>query len=102
MKKYTSGLILLVIGLIAIAHPGWTEEKRKTNRYSGVVQEVSVKEKTISAGRENRSIAMLFDASKATFTNIKGLRDLKPGDKVVIEYDAMRGQTIAITVTREP
>lgn len=101
MKKYSTALILLLVCLIALAHPVSAEDKRKTNRYSGVVQEVNVKEGTIAAGKENRNIAMLFDASKATFTNSKGLQDLKPGDKVVIEYDAVLGRTIAITVTRE-
>ncbi|MEK6700076.1 MAG: hypothetical protein AABZ10_13675 [Nitrospirota bacterium] len=101
MKKYTICLIFLFISAIIASNPAFAEEKRKTSRYSGIAQEVNVKAKTIVLGKENRDIAMLFDAAKATFTNVKGLQDLKRGDRVVIEYDAMGGRTIAVTVMKE-
>jgi uncharacterized membrane protein len=101
MKKYNIGLILVFIGILVFSSTGFTEEKRKTLRYSGIVQEVSVKDKTIVVGREKKALAMLFDAANASFANVKDLQDLKAGDRVVIDYDAERGKTIAVTVTKE-
>ncbi|HLE42247.1 MAG TPA: hypothetical protein VI956_12165 [Nitrospirota bacterium] len=101
MKKHTICMILLFTGIIVVLSPTFAEEKRKTSRYSGVVQEVNVGAKTLTVAKEKRSLAMLFYAANAAFTNIKGLQELKPGDKVVVEYDAREGKTIAVTVTME-
>lgn len=101
MKKITFGLIILLAALLLVAGQVFGEGDRKTSSYAGIVHEVNVEKKTIVAGKEDRNIAMLFDASKATFTNATGLEDLQRGDKVVIEYDAIRGHTFAVTVTRE-
>ncbi len=101
MKKYTIGLIFLFISVIIVSNPAFAEEKRKTNRYSGTVQEVDAKAKTIVVNKENQNLGMLFEAENPTFENLKGLEDLKRGDRVVIEYDAKQGKTIAVTVTKE-
>ncbi|HAS55100.1 MAG: hypothetical protein A2X56_01700 [Nitrospirae bacterium GWC2_57_13] len=102
MKNFTRGLILIFVGTIVSSSPGFAEEKRKTIRYAGVVQDVNTRDKTIVVGKEKKSLAMLFDAANAAFLNVEGLQDLKVGDRVVIDYDAERGKTIAITVTKEP
>ena len=101
MKKALMGCILAVIGIIIIANTGVAEEKRKTLDYHGIVQEVDVKAKTITVAREKLDLAMLFDAAHTAFKNVKGLDDLRSGDKVLISYDAIKGKTIAITLTRQ-
>jgi Cu/Ag efflux protein CusF len=100
MKKCTIGLILLFISVIIASSPAFSQDKRKTNRYSGTVQEVDVKAKTLVVNKENQNLGMLFEAKNPTFKNVKGLEDLKRGDRVVIEYDAKQGKTIAVTVTK--
>jgi hypothetical protein len=65
------------------------------------VQDVDPKAGTIVVGKERKNIGMLFNASKTVFTNITGLEDLKPGDKVVVEYDAKLGQTLAVSIAKE-
>ncbi len=102
MVKYLLSLMLLFSYLVVVVpSQAFTKDKRKTSRYSGVVQEVDRKAKTIFAGRENRNVGLLFEAGTSKFTNIKGLQDLKPGDKIVVEYDAVGGKTIAVTVRKE-
>lgn len=101
MEKLIVILIIIFTGLTIFVGSGLAEEKRKTSRYPGLVQEVDPKAKTIVVGKEGRNLAMLFTVSQTAFANIKGLQDLKPGDKVVVEYDAIRGETIAVSITKE-
>jgi Cu/Ag efflux protein CusF len=101
MKTAIIILILILTGLTVCIGSGLTAEKRKTSRYPGLVQDVDLKAETIVVGKERKNLGMLFHASKTIFTNIAGLKDLKPGDKVVVEYDAKLGQTIAVTITKE-
>lgn len=77
------------------------EQQRKTNTYSGIVHKVDVKKKIIVAGKPNSELAMSFEAAEAKFVDYKGLKDIKKGDKVLIEYDVKIGKTIAVTVTKE-
>jgi hypothetical protein len=95
-------LILFFTSLcVFLAGSGLAEEKQKTLRYTGVVREVNRKEKTLVAGKGNKSLGMLFHAENAIFRNIEGLQALKPGDAVVVEYDAKEGQTFAVSITKE-
>lgn len=97
----TPCLAILFLILSTFTNQVFGEEEKKTMHYDGIVHEISVDKQTIVVGREDRNIALLFDTSKTTFTNVKGLEDLKQGDTVGIEYEAVRGKTFAVTLTKE-
>lgn len=100
--KRLLGLILLSVTVIVLARSVSHAEERKTLEYSGVVQEVNARDKTlVAAKKENLDLGMLFDASKTGFTNVAGLQDLKPGDRIIVRYDAVKARAIAVTVTRK-
>lgn len=77
------------------------EQKRITSFYSGIVHKVSVKKKTLTVGKPNMDLGMLFDVSRSQFEGYKGLKEIKRGDKVSVEYDTKLARTIAIKVTKE-
>ena len=77
------------------------DQPRKTALYSGVVQEVDLKEKIVIVGKPKSELGMAFHASKAKLVGYKKLGDIKPGDKVKVEFDAMQSKTFAITITKE-
>lgn len=75
--------------------------ERKTLRYSGIVQEVNTKAMTLVVVKEGTDLGMLFDASRTHWKNVHGLADLRTGNRVVVEYDAVKARTIAVSVARE-
>ncbi len=77
------------------------EQPRKTALYSGVVQEVDLKEKIVMVGKPKSELGMAFHASEARLVGYKKLKDIKPGDKVKVEYDAIKARTFAVTITKE-
>jgi Cu/Ag efflux protein CusF len=77
------------------------EQPRKTALYSGVVQEVDLKEKIVMVGKPKSELGMAFHASEAKLVGYKKLKDIKPGDKVKVEFDAMKSKTFAVTITKE-
>jgi Cu/Ag efflux protein CusF len=77
------------------------EQPRKTALYSGVVQEMDLKEKIVMVGKPKSELGMAFHASKAKLVGYKKLKDIKPGDKVKVEYDAIKSRTFAVTITKE-
>jgi hypothetical protein len=86
--------------------PGMADQEkpgdaRKTALFHGIVGKVKLKAKTIEVMRENRDIGLLFDASKAKFRGYKSLKDVKVNDKVTVEYDVIKGQNIAVVITKE-
>ena len=100
MEKLIIVLTIIFTSLTIFVGSGLAEEKRKTSSYPGLVQEVDPKAGTIVVGKEGKTLGMLFIVSKTIFTNFKGLQDLKPGDKVVVEFDAKLGQTLAVSITK--
>lgn len=101
MRRYLIGFVFAVMSVIIVSNTGFTEEKRKTLAYSGIVQNIDVNAKTITVAKEKLDLAMLFDAAHTEYKNVKGLEDLKAGDKVVVDYDAIKGKTIAVTLTKK-
>jgi Cu/Ag efflux protein CusF len=77
------------------------EQPRKTALYSGVVQEVDLKEKIVMVGKPKSELGMAFHASEAKLVGYKKLKDIKPGDKVKVEFDAIKARTFAVTITKE-
>ena len=77
------------------------EQPRKTALYSGVVQEVDLKEKIVMVGKPKSELGMAFHASEAKLVGYKKLKDIKPGDKVKVEFDAIKSRTFAVTITKE-
>jgi Cu/Ag efflux protein CusF len=77
------------------------EQPRKTALYHGVVQEVDLKNKIVMAGKPKSELGMAFHASKAKLVGYKELKDIKPGDKVKVEFDAIKSKTYAVTITKE-
>ncbi len=77
------------------------DQPRKTSSYSGVVQEVDLKEKIVMVGKPKSELGMAFHSSEAKLVGYKKLKDIKPGDKVKVEYDAIKARTIAVTITKE-
>jgi uncharacterized OB-fold protein len=69
--------------------------------YHGVVQEVDLKQKIVMAGKPKSELGMAFHASDAKLVGYKTLTDIKPGDKVKIEFDAIKSRTFAVTITKE-
>jgi Cu/Ag efflux protein CusF len=76
-------------------------QPRKTALYQGVVQDVDLKNKIVVAGKPKSELGMAFHASKAKLVGYKKLKDIKPGDQVKVEYDAIKGETFAVTITKE-
>lgn len=77
-------------------------EKRKTSIYVGIVGKVDPKKKTIEVIKEKMDLGMLYEIKKETkFEGYKGLRNIKRGDRVKVEYDVIVGKAIALTVSRE-
>jgi Cu/Ag efflux protein CusF len=76
-------------------------QPRKTALYQGVVQEVDLDKKIVMAGKPKSELGMAFHATDARLVGYKTLKDIKPGDKVAIEFDAIKSKTIAITITKE-
>ena len=76
-------------------------QPRKTALYHGVVQEVDLKNKIVTAGKPKSELGMAFHASDAKLVGYKTLKDIKPGDKVKVEFDAIKSRTIAVTITKE-
>ena len=77
------------------------EQPRKTALYHGVVQEVDLKNKIVTAGKPKSELGMAFHASDAKLVGYKTLKDIKPGDKVKVEFDAIKAKTYAVTITKE-
>jgi hypothetical protein len=59
-----------------------------------------LKEKIVMVGKPKSELGMAFHAPKAKLVGYKKLGDIKPGDKVTVEYDAMRSMTFAVTITK--
>lgn len=76
-------------------------QPRKTALYHGVVQEVDLKKKIVTAGKPNSELGMAFHASDARLVGYKTLKDIKPGDKVKVEFDAIKSKTYAVSITKE-
>ena len=76
-------------------------QPRKTAVYQGVVQDVDLKEKIVTAGKPKSELGMAFHASDAKLVGYKTLKDIKPGDKVKVEFDAIKSRTFAVTITKE-
>ncbi len=77
------------------------EQPRKTAPYSGVVQAVDLKKKIVTVGNPKSELGLAFHASKAKLVGYKTLRDIKPGDKVKVEFDAIKSKTYAVSITKE-
>lgn len=77
------------------------DQPRKTALYQGVVRDVDLKEKIVVAGKPNSELGMAFHASQAKLAGYQKLEDIKPGDKVKIEFDAIKSKTFAVTITKE-
>ena len=76
-------------------------QPRKTAVYQGVVQEVDLKQKIVMAGKPKSELGMAFHASDAKLIGYKTLKDIKVGDKVKIDFDAIKSRTFAVTITKE-
>ncbi len=76
-------------------------QPRKTAPYSGVVQALDLKKKIVTVGKPNSELGLAFHASKAKLVGYKRLKDIKPGDKVKIEFDAIKSKTYAVSITKE-
>lgn len=76
-------------------------QPRKTAAYQGVVQDVDLKEKIVTVGKPKSELGMAFHASDAKLVGYKSLKDIKPGDKVKVEFDAIKSRTFAVTITKE-
>ena len=81
--------------------PAAQTQPRKTALYHGVVQEVDLEKKIVMAGKPKSELGMAFHASDAKLVGYKTLKDIKPGDKVKVEFDAIKSKTIAVTITKE-
>jgi hypothetical protein len=101
MRKRLIGVFMVCIGVLLAVNAGLAEEKRKTRTYTGIVQDVDQKTKTIIVNKPKQDLGMVFDVSNTLFENAKGLEGLTPGDNVVVEFDARLGKTIAVTITKE-
>ncbi len=77
------------------------EQPRKTALYSGVVQYVDLKKKIVTVGKPNSELGLAFYASNAKLVGYQRLKDIKPGDKVKVEFDAIKSKTYAVTITKE-
>ena len=76
-------------------------QPRKTAVYQGVVQEVDLTQKIVMAGKPKSELGMAFHASDAKLIGYKTLKDIKVGDKVKIDFDAIKSRTFAVTITKE-
>jgi len=74
---------------------------KKALVYPGTVQKVKPDLKVIEVRKENRALALAFDASQAKCKGFKDIKDLKYDDKVIIEYAVSGGKAVALTVTKK-
>lgn len=78
------------------------QEKRKTSMYTGIVEKVNSKKKTVEVIKEKMDLGMVFHINKETrFEGYKGLRNIKRGDRVKVEYDVIVAKSIALTVSKD-
>lgn len=79
---------------------GQVEKKTEQLKVKGKITNISQKAKSIALSKKDKSFFLVKFNDKTTLKGVKSSREFKPGEAILVQYETVNGENIALSLQK--